>query len=162
MRHRLYIETSFWKRLTDPSDPERRRISYSFLRTIAGRDQILISSVVREELRDTPDAEERKTLFRRLSGVRPRTITTTPRVGRIARDLLSLGGWGARRVADVLHVSYAVFARADALVSWDVHDLARERMREVARTFGRMQGVPVPWIGTPQEVAEWLELPRIR
>jgi predicted nucleic acid-binding protein len=156
MRHRLYLETSFWKRLADPANPEMRRASYAFLRAIETRDRILVSSLVRHELWRTPDPDERKLLFRRLRRVRARTLTPNSRIRQLAQEFRDLGGWGEGMVADALHVGYAVFSRADAIVSWDRDDLARDRTRRVLGTLGRMREIPVPRLGTPEEVAGWL------
>jgi hypothetical protein len=140
---------------------ERRRVSYSFLRGVALRHELLTSRLVTAELSETRDWAQKRAVYRRLWGLRLRMITLIGRIGWISREIRTAGGWGANRIADVTHIAYAVFAGADALVTWDVDDLARERTRQVVQAYGRREGRSVPLIGTPAEVAEWLGL-RIR
>jgi hypothetical protein len=61
-------------------------------------------------------------------------------------------------LADLKHVGYAVFGRADALVTWDVRSLAREKVRTFIASWCRREGLVAPKIGTPGEVAQWLNL----
>jgi len=156
-RYRLYLETSFWKRLGDPRLDERRRDSYRFLRALAGgRHRILISRLVTRELDETPDWAERRKIYRRLWSRGARMITFNPRIVRIATDLRTLGRWRRNLIADLMHIGYAISGAADALVTWDRDDLARDATRRVVQAYGRREDVGVPLIGTPEEVAEWL------
>ena len=152
----LYLETSFWKRLGDQANPEMRKITYRFLRAVSSKHRLLISKLVRREIDGTPDAEERKLIFRRMAGVRLKTIPATARILRLRDEILKAGGWGNNRIADMLHVAYTVIAGADALVTWDRQDLARDHTRRVVQAVCRRRGQRAPRIGVPEEVAEWL------
>ena len=160
-RYRLYLETSFWKRLGDPAMVARRQVTYRFFRSVKDRHELLLSRLVIRELMATPDLRERRHILRRIWSADPRTVTTSRRAERIALELLAAGGWSDDDFADMLHISYTIVAGADALVTWDEGDLAREWTRNLVQAYGRRQGVATPLIGTPEDVAEWLGI-RIR
>lgn len=155
-RFRLYLETSFWLRLGDPAYHARRKMTYRFFRAAARRHQLFLSKLVLREIEETPDWDERRHVLRRVWSARPRMVTTSRRAERIALDLVQEGGWSDDVFADMLHISYSMVSNQDALVSWDEGDLARDRTRQVVQAYGRREGVSVPLIGTPEEVAQWL------
>ncbi len=157
-RFRIYPETSFWRRLGDSAPDDRRRLTYGFLRAVQRRDRIYTSKLVLIELDETPDHEQRRHIQRKLWSVRPRMITTSRRAERIALELLDGGGRQEETFADMLHVSYSMLGEVDALVTWDEGDLARDHLRRIVQAYGRRQGLSVPLIGTPEDVAEWLGL----
>jgi hypothetical protein len=154
--YRLYLETSFWKRLGDPAPTDRRTISYRFLRQIQKRHHLFISDRVMREAAATPDPQERKHVLRRIWSAHPRTLTLTRKAERIALDLLQTGGWGEKLFADMLHLGYSIASDMDALVTWDEGDLAREKTRILVLHYCRREGLSVPLIGTPEEVGKWL------
>ncbi len=156
-RYRLYLETSFWRRLGDPHLHERRRESFAFLRAIdAGRHQILVSRLVVQEIEATPDPEERRHILRRLWNLRRRLITLNSKILRIGFALLEAGGRGRNALADMMHLGYAVFSGADAVVTWDESDLARDHTRRLVAAYARRDGCKAPLIGTPKDVGRWL------
>jgi hypothetical protein len=154
----VYPETSFWRRLGDSANSGPRKVSYRFLWMARRKCRVLVSKLTLAELARTPDPVERRHVLKRLWGSRPRLVTNSRKAERIAFQLLDAGGWSETLLADMLHVSYSMLSGADALVTWDRSDLARERTRRIVQAFGRREGLSVPLIGTPEDVAEWLEL----
>jgi predicted nucleic acid-binding protein len=159
--YRLYLEASFWKRLGDPEYHERRKLSYRFLRRCRKDHDALVSRLVLREIEATPNLEERRHVLRRVWAARPKVITTSRRVERIALEIMEISGRGDDAFADMLHIGYSMVADADALVTWDEGDLARDHTRRLVQAYGRREGMGVPLIGTPEEVAGWLDI-RIR
>lgn len=153
---KLYIETSFWKRLADPSMDWRRRASYRFLRTIRRHHQLFVSHIVRRELDQNPDVEERKSLRRRIQSARPGFLTPPANLEETVWSLLAAGTWGLRKFQEMQHLAFAILTDVDALVSWDVKDLARRETRRVLSRWCQNKGVSSPYVGTPVEVARWL------
>ncbi len=158
MKRSLYLETSIWSRLLDSADLRKQRLTQSFVDTAALQCRILISPTVPAELRRTPGKEKRTLLLDRLWAARPEVATFGARAEEMALELLSAGRWKRSRFADMVHVAYTVLSGADALVTWDVDDLARERPRVVVHAFAVRRGLRAPLIGTPQEVGPWLGL----
>ena len=161
MKRSLFLETSFWSRLVDSADARKQRLTESFLDAATLQCRVLISPTVAAELSRTPAKDRRALLLDRLWAARPEVVTFGARPEEMALELLAAGRWSRSRFADMVHVAYTVLSGADALVTWDVHDLARERPRVVVHAFAVRRGLRAPLIGTPQEVAEWLGI-RIR
>ena len=155
-RKRLYLETSFWKRLGDTKHPERRILSYRFLHRVCSSHKVLISGLAVRELARTPDPEEWRVIAARLAGTRLRTITHTRRARELAETLLVNAGWSRAQYQDMLHISYAILGRADAIVSWDKAHVACERTRKAVNRICKLRGSTPPYLGTPAEVARWL------
>lgn len=158
MKRLVYVETSVWSRLADPPDQRAARLSGAFIAEVSRRHRILISDAVILEISRTPDPSRRQYLAERILEVRPRIAPPDERAERMADELLRLGRWRERRLVDLLHVAYTVLEKADALVTWDVDDLARERPRHVVHAYTRSRKLLTPLIGTPEEVAVWLGL----
>ena len=88
----------------------------------------------------------------------PRPIQTTEKVRAAAWDLVRLGCVTENHLADAFHLAYSVVGGADALITWDLRDLAREQTRKVLRDYCWRQGLAEIRIGTPIEVAKWLDV----
>ncbi|MBI2920712.1 MAG: hypothetical protein HYY18_06460 [Planctomycetes bacterium] len=153
---KLYIETSVWKRLADPAMDWRRRATFRFLRTVGRHHQLLVSHVVRKEIDQTPDQAERKLLRRRLYAASPGFLTPPIHLKATVMELLASGGWSERKFQDMQHLAFAILSKADALVSWDVGDLARPKTRRIVEKWCRGRRLDSPFLGTPLEVARWL------
>lgn len=155
-RFKLYLETSFWKRLVDDGPTPRREISYAFLRNVSGRQRILVSKLVFEEIAHTTPPGPRTSLFRRMRACRTRTVPSTAQVDDLANRLLAAGGWSGGKRADMLHLACAMICRADALVTWDESDLAKDPARRVFEAVAKERQIKLPRVGTPIEVRSWL------
>jgi hypothetical protein len=157
-RYRIYLETSFWDRLGDRQNLEMRRITYRFLNRSCRIHDILVSPIVCHEIEETPDPQERTIIQRQLQGTRAEVVGENAKARRIAGQLLERGGFGERMLADLLHVSYAILGRANAMVTWDRRTLARQGVRTVVQAYCAREGRAAPLIGVPEDVARWLEL----
>lgn len=158
MRRLLYLDSSFWSRLLDPESSERRAATSTFLRQAHLHHRLLVSDAVVVELAAVADAAKRDALLDHLWAARPTVARPRREVYRMALELLQAGRWSKRRFTDMLHVAYSINEGADALVTWDEDDLARERPRRVVHAYTRARRLLTPLIGTPKEVAEWLKI----
>jgi len=158
MSRLFFLDSSFWSRLADPEGSERRATTAAFLREAELHHRIIISDAVLVELAAIADAAKRSAILDRLWAARARLARPRRDAQETALELLKAGRWSARRFADLLHVAYTVIEGADALVTWDEDDLARERPRRVTHAYTRARGLLTPLIGTPKEVAAWLGL----
>jgi len=152
---RLYLETSFWRRLVDEADHRRRRSSWKFLRAVERRHAILVSDLVFAEAKLERDPQRRDRARTRLNRTRKHVLRLRSSVTDLAEQLLDEGHWSDRRLADLTHLALAILGRADAVVTWNLRDLARPRMREVLRAVCSRRGYNQPKVGTPQEVSQW-------
>ncbi len=120
-----------------------------------------MSDAVVVELAAISDAVKRQGVLDRLWAASPRLAGPKREVDKMALELLHAGRWSKRRFTDMLHVAYTVIEGADALVTWDEDDLARERPRRVVHAYTRAMGAVDSAhrnTGTPKEVVEWLGL----
>jgi predicted nucleic acid-binding protein len=152
----LYLETSFWLRLTDRQNPVQRRATATFLKWARKRFRLLISPEVRAEVHGTRSLALRHPMRRKIDRARPRTVTGGIRVDRLVAELVLHGVLTPRHLADLFHIGYALLGGADYLVTWDVGDLAREGTRRWVTEFCVATGRKALMIGTPVEVARWL------
>ena len=155
-RLRLYLDTSVWSALSPASDARMRRLTSQFLFRVAWRHRLLTSKLVFRELDRIANVEIRRAIRRRVRDYRPRVVTGTSQVHRTADDLIQVGCLPERDIADLYHIAYTIAAKADALVTWDMGDLARPRTRLIVGAYLRGLGRADIPIETPEGVARWL------
>lgn len=157
-RYRLYVDTSVWNRLGDRAAWLMRRESYRFLNRGCSGHDILVSPLVLEEIHDTPELAEKRTIERFLLRHRPDVISGQDWAESLANSLAEAGKFGPRMLVDLTHVGYAVRGAADAIVTWDRRTLARDKVRRAVQIVCRRQGLTAPLLGTPEEMTQWLRL----
>ncbi len=155
---RLYLDASIYSRLAEPAGNTKRRKAEALLRLSTTRFELISSPVVPWELGKTPESELRAVLLARLAAAAPKEVEHSARAGGMALELLRAGRWSEDHYADMLHLAYTILAEADALVTWDLKDLARDKTRRLVHRYTRSRGLLTPLIGTPEEVALWLGL----
>jgi predicted nucleic acid-binding protein len=155
-RFKLYLETSFWRRLVDDASDPRRIESFRFLSGVAKGSGMVISNLVRSELETTPGVKERVSLRRRIRRVGPEVLIVPSEAAGVADRLLAIQRRGSHDRADMLHVACAMLYGADALVSWDRKDIACGGTRAASSQVARELGLASPRLGTPKEIEEWL------
>jgi hypothetical protein len=112
-----FLETSFWSRLMDPPGASARRVTEAFLQATRLRFRLVVSQIVAAELRKTPDPVKRDAMLDRLWAARPEVVSFGGRADKMAWELITAGGWGQKRFADMLHVAYTLLSGAHALVT---------------------------------------------
>ena len=153
----IYLESSFWRRLLDHHDSDRRRATYSFLKKVARRSRLRISRMVLVELVAVRDLTLRRQLFRKVYRERVRPVTAGIKADRRVDGLVEGGLFGQSQLADLYHIAYAMVGGCDYLVSWDETHLARPWTQRLVEEYCRRNGIKRLRIGTPIEVAErWL------
>lgn len=60
----------------------------------------------------------------------------------------------ARYIDDGNHIAYAVFARLDAVVSWNLKHIVRMRVRKQIRKFNERHGYHVLNLASPAEIIQ--------
>ncbi len=156
MDRSLYLDSSLWSRLVEPPVAMKRRVTQAFVRAARRRFRLLVSPLVVEELSRTKDDTLRAALLATLGTVGPEIVEYGTSPEEMGRELLSAGRWRESRLADTTHIAYTLLSEAEALVTWDTDDLARDRTRTVLQAYAMRKGLRAPLIGTPHEVSEWL------
>ena len=155
---RLYMDTSFWGRLTEEHLVADRRATYRFLNRFRFRHDFLSSPLVLEEIWDMPNPTQRRIIERRFQDAGPVILSGRSQADAIAQALTREGAFGVGMLADLIHLGYAIRGYADAVVTWDVSTMAREKVRIAVHAYCHREGRPAPLIGRPEEVAQWLGL----
>jgi predicted nucleic acid-binding protein len=155
------LETSIFSRLADPAGSPKRRTTEAFVRSARLTHTLVFGAVVIDEILETRGRLHREAILDRTWASGAELLPLYPETRKMAKDLLAAGRWSGRRIADMVHLAYTLLADADALVTWDTDDLARPRPRTIVHAYARRMGMPAPLIGTPEEVATWLDI-RIR
>lgn len=155
---RLYVETSVWSRVVDRRDPVRRRATRKFVAWAIPRHFLFSSRLVLFELEHTQDPEMRRQVVRRYRDVRKRDIPTLSAVRDAAWELVRRGCVTENHLADAFHLGYAIAGRMDALITWNLRDLARPHTRKIVSDYCWQCGIPGLRIGNPQEVGQWLNV----
>jgi transposase InsO family protein len=137
-------------------DPERRRATRHFMAWLGPRHYALVSDLVHVELRETRDEGLRRQVERKYVRASKKTVPTTGRVREIAWALVAAGCVTENHLADAFHIAYSIRGGADALVTWNLQDLAREHTRRILRDYCWEHGHPELRVGTPVEVGRWL------
>lgn len=154
----LYLDTSLWRRLDDEENPDLRRETREFMRQVARRADLRISTLVTQELREIPFVTVRRRAIRKIQRMRPRVVTTSGRVHRTVRELLAAGCLSEHHLEDVYHIAYALVCGADNLVTWDKGDLARPGTQRAVRRYCKEFRVAELIIDTPVGVGQWLDV----
>lgn len=157
-RLRLYLDTSVWARLGDDTNSDRRKWTIRFLHRTFRRHELLTSPLVRSEIGRVGNLEKRSALQKGLAGYDPTELAPGNSIRIVAAELTRIGGFGAARLADLLHTGYAVHGLADLIATWDVRTFAHDSVRAALEEWGNVRRVNVPLIGTPTEILKWLNL----
>jgi predicted nucleic acid-binding protein len=158
MRRSLCLDTSIFSRLVEPASSTKRRITELFLQAARRRYRLLVSPAAIEEMEETQPASLKEELLERTWETGAEVLPYLPDAEKIARELMAARRWSEGRIVDMVHLAYTVLADADALVAWDERHLAHERTRVIVHALARRLGLPAPLIGTPLEVASWLDI----
>lgn len=96
--------------------------------------------------------------MRKIASSRPGMLRGALHARRMALELSLISGRCESVLADMTHLGYTILSDADALVTWDESDLARERTRLLVHVYCRRRNLSEPLIGTPLEISSWLDI----
>lgn len=126
---RLYLDTSVISDIDAPADSERGTITKEFFRIVAENPdefELIVSPITTAEIDDTPEPKLTllTTFLKRLVPVR---LPENPEAENLAwiyvlEDVLS-----ANHIDDLMHVAYAVTARCDYVISWNMRHLVNPK-----------------------------------
>jgi hypothetical protein len=123
---------------------------------IGRRRSLMVSDLALAELGEHPRKDIRKGIVRYLRRMRPKVLGPSAAVRGATEELLERGGWGKKVIADVTQLGYALIGGAEAFVTWNQRDLARDHVRKIVREYCEVHGRAEMKVGTPLEVARWL------
>ena len=145
---RIYVDTSV---IGGYYDDEFLVESRRLLKAVEKNTLILlISPVVVDELKPAP--EEVRELIRTLPASAVELLPESKEALQLANDYIDAKVIPAASRADATHVAYATISRADAIVSWNFHDIVRLDRIKGFNQVNFQNGYGVIHIISPREV----------
>jgi predicted nucleic acid-binding protein len=148
MKLKLYLDTSVFSAYFDDRAPDRRAQTVEFWERIAVFDAC--TSLAREELENTPDADRRERLLKLLEGLTVHSVTLEMK--ELAKQYVEAGVFTALMMNDAVHVAAAVLTRQDILLSWNFKHLVNRVRRAKINQVNVSQGLPTIEIIAPPEI----------
>lgn len=156
MKPKLYLETSFISDLTaqpsrDLVTAGRQEVTREWWQQRRADFHLYTSELVIEEAGagDTAASKERLSVLRTLP-----LIALTEAAVQLADDMVETGPLPRQAAADALHISVAVIAKIDYLLTWNFKHLANAFIRRKVEAFCFGRGYEPCMICTPEEIPE--------
>ena len=124
---RLYLESSPIMMLASGQDPRRQGITQEFFRLVMGNHdeyELFLSPVTIRELGDAKKDEQKKSNASFLDSVRYTELPQNDEAENLAWIYTIDGVLSQTNIDDLSHVAYAVVARCDYIVTWNMRHLA--------------------------------------
>ncbi len=143
---RIYLDTSVINFVFADETPELMRITRDFFERYASRYELFVSEIVLDELERTPDRVRRDAMLQLLTAqhVTILPIDTRTDVKCLAGRYMACGIVPAAKIADALHVAYAVICEMDIILSWNFKHLANVRKEAQFASVNLEQGYTRP------------------
>jgi predicted nucleic acid-binding protein len=146
---RVYADTSVFGGVNDEEFRVASRRFFNLVRE--GKFEIVVSTVVIEELNKAPAATRR--LYDDIWGMTER-VPITAQALNLRDAYLRAGIIGPRWAADALHVAIATVSGCSLVVSWNFKHIVNFRKIPLYNAINRANGYGEIGIYTPQEVIE--------
>ena len=127
---RLYLEASPIIMMSPGQDPIRQGITKEFFRLVSGNPdeyELLLSPVTIDELRNAKAEEKRKANAAFLETIQYTELPENDEAENLAWNYTIDGVLSQAKMDDLRHVAYAVVARCDYVVSWNMRHLANAK-----------------------------------
>lgn len=146
-RMRVYADTSVFGGVFDDEFREPSRIFFDCVRQ--GRFELVISTVLRDELKEAPD--QVLSLFDELR-VNATSIDVTEEALRLQQAYLDAGIVTSKWEADALHVALATVSGCRVIVSWNFRHIVNFQKIPLYNGVNLVRGYGAIGIHSPQEV----------
>jgi len=154
---RLYLDTPVINFLFADDAPDLMAVTKEFFETVVGPRvcDVFVSSVVIDEILETPDAEHRQRLLGVVTDYSLASLPMEPaaEIEDLASSYIETGIIPPSKLDDALHVAIATVHQGDVLVSWNFRHLANVNKERRVRAANEQKGYLYPLrITTPLEV----------
>ncbi|MCL2710622.1 MAG: hypothetical protein FWE95_07060 [Planctomycetaceae bacterium] len=150
---RLYLEASPIIMMEPDQDPIRQAATKEFFRIVAEKldeYELFISPVTLEELRDTESEEKRQASASFLEALTHTELPKNDEAENLAWIYTIDGVMSEARMDDLRHVAYAVVARCDYVITWNMRHLAREQTVSRVNAVNAAENYRSIYIATPE------------
>ena len=150
---RLYLEASPIIMMEPDQDPVRQAITKEFFRIVAEKSdeyELFISPVTLEELEKTESDEKRQASIDFLKTIQCTSLPENAEAENLAWIYIIDDVMSAARLDDLRHVAYAVVARCDYVITWNMRHLAREQTVSRVNAVNAVERYRNIYIATPE------------
>ncbi|MGL4594772.1 MAG: hypothetical protein ACRCUY_08605 [Thermoguttaceae bacterium] len=148
---KLYLDTSVISNIDAPHVPDKEVITQQFFQMVtehADEYELFISPMGITEIENCP--KSKRSLF---SAFLSRLEYTEIQESKEAKDLSQLyvthGVLGERHIKDLTHIAYAVIARCDYIISWNMKHFVRIQTISRVNEVNFLYHYPNIFIATP-------------
>lgn len=149
MKLQIYLDTSVISAFVDERTPERQKDTEEFFNRLGGFE-VSVSELTLIEIKNTNDEEKRNRMFKIISS--SKILDLTDEMRKLRDIYLKEGVFTPASINDALHVTCAVIARVEILVSWNFRHLVRRTRRALINEVNIRYGFPTIEIVSPPEI----------
>lgn len=151
---KIYLDTSVISYYFADDTPEKREITRIFFDEILTKDkfEVCLSSLVLEELEDTPDSFLRQRLLELANKVQSQVFTITEEVNKIAKQFINAHYIPPKYKEDAQHLGFALNYNVDYIISWNFKHLVRPKIKDAVEIIAIKEGLKRIKVLTPEEV----------
>ena len=127
---RIYLDTSVISMINAPHVPDKEAVTKEFFRYVTERPdefELFISPVLVAEIKKCPSNERRSKLLDTLNDIPFTFIQETTEIENLVNIFIAEKVLGERHQNDLTHISFAVVARCDYIVSWNFRHFVNYR-----------------------------------
>ena len=150
---RLYMEASPIIMMSPGQDPVRQAITKEFFRIVEGNPdeyELVLSPVVFGEFGKAKTEEKRKATAAFLETIRYTELPESDEAENLARIYTIDGVLSKANMDDLRHVAFAVVARCDYVITWNMGHLANERTVSRVNAVNARENCGKIYIATPE------------
>jgi len=150
---RLYLEASPIIMMSPGQDPVRQAVTKEFFRIVADNPdvyELFLSSVTLDELEDAKTEEKRKASADFLQTIQFVELSENAEAENLAWIYVIDDVMSEARMDDLRHVAYAVVARCDYIITWNMRHLAREQTVSRVNAVNAVERYRNIYIATPE------------
>ena len=150
---RLYLEASPIIMMSPGQDSIRQAITKEFFRIVTEKSdeyELVVSPVLTEELDRAKTEEQRKATVAFLGTIQYTELPENDEAENLAWIYTIDGVLSQANMDDLRHVAYAVVARCDYVITWNMGHLAREQTVSRVNAVNAVERYRNIYIATPE------------
>lgn len=146
----VYLDTTVPSAYLDDRVPYRQQLTQQCWNGRLQGFHLVISTLVKKEIDDTPDMEKRKQLQRLVQGFE--VLSIDEEANRLAQEYIQRDVFPAKYESDANHVAIAVVNGVDYLLSWNFRHLVKVGTRREVNLVNAIAGYGQIEIIAPPEL----------
>ena len=150
---RLYLEASPIIMVAPDQDPIRQAITKEFFRIVAKKPdeyELYVSPVTIDELKNAKTEEKRKANADFLQTIQYTELPDNDEAENLAWIYTIDGVLSQAKIDDLRHVAYAVVARCDYVITWNMRHLANDKTVSRVNVVNAVERYRNIYIATPE------------